>query len=84
MIVNNVIITDETIIKTRQWYVANQQACIEEARSGTVKVNDLYVYEDRCNKNITAIYKGKWDRTFAFMQRAYFIQTGKDLPLLSV
>lgn len=75
--------TEETIFKTRQWFASNSFACIAEAASGKVKVNDLARYIKDCEKNAMSALNGEFDHTFTFRQLAHFIQTGESVPLLS-
>lgn len=75
--------TEETIFKTRQWFAGNSFACIAEAVSGKVKVNDLARYIKDCEADAMSALNGEQDHTFAFLQRAHFIQTGESVPLLS-
>lgn len=77
-----VTLTDDTISKTRQWYADNAQACIDEAVSGDVKVNDLAKYIEWNKQKIVDSLTGKSDHTFTFIQMAYYIQTGECVPLL--
>ena len=79
---NGVTLTTETIQSTRQWFADNAQACIDEAVSGDVKVNDLIGYIERQEQRIDECLSGVWDQTFTFLQRAYYIQTGESVALL--
>lgn len=80
---NGVELTEETIQKTREWFANNARECIEEVRSGKVKVNDPEAYFTWCEERAKSALNGGIDHTFTFLQRAYFIQTGKSIPLLS-
>jgi hypothetical protein len=75
-------ITKETIMQTRQWFLDNTQACIDEAISGDVKVNDINSYVESTLKRMDDIEAGEWDHTFTFQQRAVYIQTGECHALL--
>lgn len=79
---NTQTLTEATIQATRQWFADNQEACIEEAISGAVRVNNLEDYIEKCLENKEDVMSGKWDHTFTFRQRAYFIQTGECHALL--
>lgn len=79
---NGVELTPETIQATRQWFADNAQACIDEAESGAVRVNDLDDYREWQRRNAREALAGEWDHSFAFRQRAYWIQTGDDGPAL--
>ena len=80
---NGVCLSDETIQKTRKWFSDNAIACIEEAKSGKVYVNDLEYYTELNIKSSKEYIEGKHDHVFAFLQRAHFIQTGESVPLFS-
>lgn len=76
-------LTDETIFATRKYYSDNAQKCIDYAVDGTYKVNDLDSYVDWQLKGISDCNMGLHDHTFAFIQMAYYIQSGECVPLLS-
>lgn len=78
----NVDITDATIMATRKWFADNQTACMNEVVSGQVKVNNIKSYFEYCRQSAQDALDGKWDHTFAFMQRAHTIQTGECIPFL--
>ena len=80
---NGVNLTEETIQKTRKWFSDNAIACIEEAERGKVFVNDLEEYSKWRNKEAKEYMEGKHDHVVAFLQRAYYIQTGESVALLS-
>ena len=86
MTFNGLEITKESIIACRQWFIDNQQACIEGALDGTlglashVNVNE---YIEACQLKQDCIDNGEWDHTFTFMQRAHYIQTEECVALLS-
>lgn len=80
---NDVYLTDDTIQKTRKWFSDNALSCIEEAKSGKVYVNDLEDYTKLTMKEAKEYIEGNHDHVFAFLQRAYFIQTGESVPLFS-
>lgn len=79
---NGVELTEETIIKTREWFAQNCLDCIEEAESGEVSVNDLDEYRKWRLQSREDDLSGKNDHTVTFLQRAYFIQTGECVALL--
>lgn len=79
---NGVELTEESILKTREWFANNARACIEEVKSGEVKVNDCESYFEWRNKQVKEYMEGKDDHTVAFLQRAYYIQTGECVALL--
>lgn len=75
-------ITQESILKAREWFADNCDACIEEATSGAVFVNDLPSYILWREKQKAEVLAGKHDHTFTFMQKAHYIQTGESVALL--
>lgn len=79
---NGVELTAESMQATRQWFADNSQACIEAALSGEDRVNDLDGYVAWRRQAIADSLAGKGDHTVAFLQRAYFIQTGESVALL--
>lgn len=76
-------ITEESIQKTRQWFADNAQACIDQAREGVFKVNDLPRYVEWHAERMRDSLAGKGDHTLTFIQRALYIQTGESVPMLS-
>ncbi|MFQ3543589.1 hypothetical protein Q7A53_05840 [Halobacillus rhizosphaerae] len=79
---NGVELTDETIQKTRKWFHNNCMACIEEVKSGKVYVNNIKKYIEMEKESARDYMEGKNDYIFAFVQRAYYIQTGECIALL--
>lgn len=82
---NGVVITQESIQACRQWFIDNQQACIDGALDGSLGLAshvDPLLYVTKCTEKQTDIARGKWDKTFTFMQRAHYIQTGESVALL--
>ena len=75
-------ITGCTILATRNWYAENAQACIDEAVSGEVRVNDLATYIEWRKSLIVASLIGLSDHTVTFLQMAVYLQTGECVPLL--
>ena len=80
---NGTTLTDETMQATRQWFADNSLACVADARSGEHRVNDLESYCAWREQAARDSLAGKGDHSFAFLQRAYFIQTGESVPLFS-
>jgi hypothetical protein len=76
-------LTQESIELARKWFAENALACIEEVKSGNVKVNDPEKYFASCKQRAEDAIAGKGDHTFTFRQRAYYIQTGKCEPLMA-
>lgn len=79
---NGVELTPETMHATREWFADNARRCIAAAVSGKNQVNDLGSYVAWRERCIADSLAGKGDRTLAFLQRAYFIQTGESVALL--
>lgn len=80
-----VILTKDTIVKTREWFIQNELGCIAEVESGEVYLNPEYGfdrYKGDCLSNIEKIKQGEWDHSLTFVQRAYYIQSGKSVGLL--
>ena len=79
---NDEELTEESILKTRKYFSDNCLACIEDVKSGKSKIyydkEDYYKREERNSKDYLA---GVNDNTFTFLQRAYYIQTGKSVAL---
>lgn len=76
------LLTDETIAATRQHFVNNALACIEEVLTGEVWVSDVAKYCADCQKRADEHRAGKWDHTLTFRQYATYIQTGQMPALL--
>lgn len=76
------LLTPETIRATRQWFADNERACIAEAQSGEVRVNDLPDYIAWREESAAAALRGDYDRSLTFLQRATYIQTGNCPALL--
>lgn len=75
-------LTPETIKATRQWFADNALACIAEAESGSVFVNDPKSHREWCMQRHADALAGRSDHTLTFLQRAHWIQTGEMVPLL--
>lgn len=76
-------LTEESILKARKWFSDNRLACIEEVKSGKVKIYcDKEEFYEREKRNSKDFLDGVNDYTLTFLQRAYFIQTGKSVALL--
>lgn len=76
------IVQQEFILKARTHFANLSMKCIEEAKSGSVKVNDLDAYVAWNERQITESLEGKWDHTFTHLQYAYYLQTGESIALL--
>lgn len=79
---NGLQLTEESILKTRNWFHDNSLACIEEVKSGKVYVNDQEYYFNWRKEEAKEYLEGKSDHTLTFLQRAYYIQTGESVALL--
>lgn len=80
---NGTELTPETILATRKHFYDICMGCIKEAKSGEVFVNNLEKYISSQLEKSERYMTGGGDRTFTFLQRAYWIQTGEMLPLFS-
>lgn len=78
----NIEIKQDTILKTRQWFIDNCNDCISEAKNGVFHVNDLdgYIYSNM--KEIEEYRSGKYDNHLGFIQKAIHIQEGVSLPIM--
>lgn len=82
---NNVELTQETILATRQHFADNRQACIDEILRGDVVLPSHNPQEEhfaRLRQRAVDDLAGKHDHTWTFLQRAYWIQTGEMVALL--
>ena len=70
------ITKEQAVITTRQWFADNAQACINEAVSGQVRVNNMASYVADQTQRIQDCLAGNWDHTLAFQQRVVYVQTG--------
>ena len=82
--VNGEDLTKETILKTRKWYSDVVYRCIEEVKTGKCHIygnkEDYYKTEVQSAKRYM---NGENDRLIAFMQQAYYIQTGNSVAILA-
>jgi len=86
---NNVELQSDSILAARRWFAENALACSAAARSRsealdahTFHVNDLTTYKAAKTTLAAECLMGEYDTTLAFMQKAYFIQTGACPALL--
>lgn len=82
-IFNGVQLTDETIQKTRKICHDDALASIVEAESGKTYVNDFEYFSKWKKIDAKKYMAGEYDNVVAFLQRAYYIQTGESVPLLN-
>jgi hypothetical protein len=80
---NGVEIRPEVIVQTRQWFADNAQACIDEVKSGAVRVNNPEEYFEWKESDKVDAMSGAFDHSLTFLQRAYSIQTGEFIALLA-
>ena len=75
-------LTEDSILKARKFFSDNCLAIIEDVKSGKTKIycnkEEFYKREERKSKDYLA---GINDNTFTFLQRVYYIQTGKSIAL---
>jgi len=79
---NGTELTEESMQATRQWFHDNALACIEEAKDRKGTDFDFEGYAAWRRQAAQDSLDGKGDHTVAFLQRAYFIQTGESVALL--
>ncbi len=77
-----VVLTAETIDATWKWFADHERECARAALAKEFHVNDLTKYVERCNLNAEVYDNNEGRMSVAFLQRAYFIQTGESVPLL--
>ena len=85
MTFNGVVITQESITACRQWFADNADACVREAEDGTAPLASHYpieLYREKMAARKASALAGEFDHTFAFMQRAHYMQTGECVALL--
>ena len=68
-------LTQETILKTRQWFAEYGQICLDDAVNNREIVPNLPDYIKWKERHIKEYLAGKWDNTYEFQQRAIYIQT---------
>ena len=76
-------ITAETVIKTREYGIRQCQACIDEAVSGKVWVNDLEKYINHHSSDIAKYESGYYDNALHFLSKAIYLQFGESVPIMS-
>jgi hypothetical protein len=78
-------LTPETIEKTRKHFADNQLKCVNDVNEGVITLPDHVSeesYFESCVRKADQFMSGDFDHSFTFLQRAYWIQTGKDVALL--
>lgn len=76
-------ITAETVIKTREYGIRQCQACIDEAVSGKVRVNDIDKYIKIQQADIGKYESGYYDDKLHFLSKAIYLQFGESVPIMS-
>lgn len=79
---NGEVLTAETITATRKHFADSAEREIQDALSGAVFVNDTEKYVAWRTEARNGYLSGELDANFTFLQRAYWIQTGKMVALL--
>ena len=79
---NDTELTPETIQATRQWYIEHFERLALEAPDFLASHYPLEKYKAEMAEKQCAVTAGEYDRSLAFLQRAYFIQTGESVALL--
>ena len=71
-----IILTNESIMETRKYYADLALLCIEDAKTGKTRVNDLDKYIAWEMELHDRALSGESDHTFTFQQHAVWLQTG--------
>jgi hypothetical protein len=79
---NGLELTEIAMQQTRQWFADNALAAAEDARAGRTRVNDLEGYLRDSERRAAYFLAGEGDSSVAFLQRAYYVQTGESVALL--
>ena len=79
---NGVILTEETLKKTDKFFADSAQGLINDVESGALRVNDEVKYLHDKKQEVKDCLAGRCRQSFTYFQRAYFIQTGKDVAFL--
>lgn len=83
-----ILITKDTIERSFQWYADHARLCASEAKAGAFHVNDLEQYVRENEEEALSYERQKKDGpdgrySLAFIQQAYYIQSGESVPMLS-
>lgn len=81
--INGVILTEETILATREHFADLSRATIDEIQAGVTKVDDPAGTIAWLEDGIRSGLAGKGDHTVTFRQRALWIQTGDMQPIFA-
>ncbi|HSH35318.1 hypothetical protein [Schnuerera sp.] len=79
---NNVELTEETILKTREYFYNVCIECVNGAINNEFYVNNVDNYIQFKKEDAESYINGEFDHVLSFIQKAYYIQTGKNIPLL--
>lgn len=79
---NGVWLNSESVQAARQFFADNCDQVIAEAKAGIIKCNNLDDLIEWQSDVKGMSLRGEYDHSLMHMQRAYFIQTGKDVALL--
>ena len=79
---NGVWLNGESVQAARQFFADNCDQVIAEAIAGIIKCNNLDDLIEWQTDMKRRSLSGENDHTLAYMQRAYFIQTGQSVALL--
>lgn len=77
-----VVLTGETIDATWQWHADLERSCAAAAKAGEFRVTNLAEYLKDCEARAAAYDAREGRMSLSFIQQAYFIQSGKSVPLL--
>jgi hypothetical protein len=73
---------DEITLKTRQHFADSALKCIEDAKNGITRVNDLQAYIEWRMDMYKKCLSGAYDSTLTHLQYAHYLKTGVCIPLL--
>lgn len=79
---NGVQLTEDAIIQTQEWYITNCEECIEGAINKDFFCNDIDAYVKSNKEYIDDLNNWNFAVSLAFLQRAYYFQTGLSVPML--
>lgn len=80
--VNGVLLTQDAINKTREWYITNCQECIDGAINKDFFCNDIDSYVKYETEFMNTFINWDFSISLAFLQKAYYHQTGESVPIL--
>jgi len=84
---NGVILKLEDILKARMHFCELCLGCVQEALERIKEsqqgqfVDSVKNYIEHETNEARKYLEGKYDNTFTFLQRAYFLKTGESVPL---